>query len=102
MACFLGPSFVRLAGTGEVAKRARSKRFQCLAALKSFLPKPFRWWKSWTFGSRFWTSICVGPAREDASSACVQHLDRDGIYHHDGRDAKHEFLFERRHIASPW
>jgi hypothetical protein len=91
MACFLGYSFVRRAVAGELAKRPRSKGFQCPAALKSFLPKLFSWWKSRTFGNRLWTWICVGPAREDASSGCVQHLDHDGIRHHDRRDAGMNF-----------
>jgi NADH:ubiquinone oxidoreductase subunit len=42
-------------GPGEVAKRLQSNRFQCTAAMKSFLLKVFTWWNSQTFGTQFWT-----------------------------------------------
>jgi hypothetical protein len=42
-------------GPGEVAKRLQSNRFQCAAAMKSFLLKVFTWWNSQTFGTQLWT-----------------------------------------------
>ena len=52
-------------GGGEVAKRPRSNRFQCAAAMKSFLLKLFTWWNSQTFGTQFWTWMYGEAVGED-------------------------------------